>query len=96
MRVLMIHYRVDDRDVAEVTAAVEAALAALATAPPAGVRFEYYRVAGQGEFVGLLRLDEGVENPLPNIAAMRALQSTVAERAIGGPPMPRPLERIGS
>lgn len=95
MGVLMIHYRVDDRDVPEVTEAARAAFEALAASPPAGVRFEYYRVAGSGELVGLLHLDEGLENPLPGIPAMRALQVLVAERALGGPPVPRPLEPLG-
>lgn len=96
MSVLMIRYKVAEEDVAEVTGAVEAAFAALEAQQPKGVRFAYYRRAGGTEFVALLELEEGVENPLPGIGAARALQATVARRAVGEAPAPQPLERVGS
>ncbi|GAA4435356.1 hypothetical protein [Phytohabitans houttuyneae] len=96
MPVLMIHYQVADEGIAEVVEAVEAAFEAVAEKGPAGIRYAYYRVAGGNEFVALLDLDEGVENPLFGIPAAGDLQATVAKRALGEPPTPRPLEVIGS
>ncbi|QIS10880.1 hypothetical protein [Nocardia arthritidis] len=93
---LIIRYAVtEDAGAAEVAAAVESAFQALHAAAPAGVRFTYGRVTGTKDFVALLELDEGVENPLPAIEAARALQATVGKWAVGSP-APVPFELLGS
>ena len=96
MPVLMIRCQVTEDGIAEVGRAVEAAFAALNAQQPKGVRFAYYRRPDSAEFVGLLELDEGIENPLPGIGAARNLQSIVAKWVVGNAPTPQPLERLGS
>jgi hypothetical protein len=95
MPVFMIRYQVPDEGLAAVTDAVKAAFAALEEEQPPGLRFSYYRRADSSELVGLLELDEGVENPLPGIAAARQLQVTVAKWA-GDAPTRQPLDLLGS
>lgn len=96
MTVLMIRYQVAEEGVAEVAGATKAAFAALEEQRPEGIRYAYYRRAGSTEFVALLELDEGVENPLLAIGAARELQSTVAKWVVGEPPAPQPLDLLGS
>jgi hypothetical protein len=96
MSVFMISYQVADDGVAEVVGAIDKAFAALDAQQPAGIRYAYLRRAGSTEFVALLELADGVENPLPGIAEARQLQSTVAKWAAGSAPTPRPFEVLGS
>lgn len=96
MPVLMISYQVADEGVDEVVEAIRTAFAEVEKERPEGVRYAYLRRAGGTEFVALLELDEGVENPLPGIAAARRLQETVAKWAVGPAPAPRPLDVLGA
>ncbi|WP_436760984.1 hypothetical protein [Streptosporangium sp. V21-05] len=96
MPVMMIRYQVADEGVTEVVEAIETAFAEVETERPEGVRYAYLRRAGTTEFVALLELDEGIENPLPGIAAARRLQATVAKWAVGPTPAPQPLDVLGA
>lgn len=96
MPILMVRYEVADENVAAVVGAVERAFAATQEQQPEGIRWSYYRSAGSGEFVALVELDEGVENPLPAIEAARELQATMLKFAVGEPPAPKPLQLLGS
>jgi hypothetical protein len=93
--VLMITYQAEDDGVAEVTSATEKAFAAVEAQRPDGLRYAYLRRADSGEFLALLELDEGIENPLPGIQATRDLQATVARWATGPAPVPQPFELVG-
>lgn len=55
-----------------------------------------YHCPDSSEFVGLLELDEGVDNPLPSIGAARDLQAAVAKWVTGDAPAPQPLDLLGS
>lgn len=93
---LLLRYHVADANVQAVLDAVETAFAELEKAGPKGMRFSYYRVAGTAEFVGIVELDDGVENPLPTLGAMRELKAVVDRVGIGAPPLPSPLEVLGA
>ncbi|SEG90008.1 hypothetical protein SAMN04489712_12512 [Thermomonospora echinospora] len=95
MPVFMISYRVADEGIAEVTEAIGKAFAAVEAQRPDGIRYAYLRRAEGNEFVALLDLAEGVENPLPGIAEARRLQETVAKWAVGPAPAPQPFKVIG-
>ena len=95
MPVLMVRYDVADEGVAEVADAIEKAFEAVRSQQPEGIRYAYLRRTGSTEFVALLELDEGVENPLPGIEAARRLQATVAKWALGPGPTPQPLDLLG-
>jgi hypothetical protein len=93
--VLMISYQVADDGATEVTSAIEKAFAAVEAQRPDGVRYAYLRRADSGEFLALLQLDDGIENPLPGIEAARELQATVARWATGPAPVPQSAEVLG-
>jgi|SRR5690242_1604512 hypothetical protein len=95
MPVLMISYQVADDGATEVTSAIEKAFAAVEAQRPDGVRYSYLRRADSGEFLALLQLDDGIENPLPGIEAARELQATVARWATGPAPVPQLVEVLG-
>jgi hypothetical protein len=95
MSVLMISYQVADDGAGEVTSAIEKAFAAVEAQRPDGVRYAYLRCADSGQFLALLQLDDGVENPLPAIEAARDLQATVASWATGPAPVPQAYEVLG-
>ncbi|MCP3164215.1 hypothetical protein [Myxococcus qinghaiensis] len=96
MPVLMVRYQVAEQGVAEVTQAVQTAFEAVRAQRPKGLRFSYFHRAGSTEFIALVELDEGIENPLFGIEAARALQAAVARWAVGEPPKPQAVERIGA
>ncbi|HEX4215888.1 MAG TPA: hypothetical protein VIA06_21420 [Candidatus Dormibacteraeota bacterium] len=96
MPVMMVRYEVPEEGVDEVSSATEAAFAALRSERPEGIRYACYHRRGTGEFLALLELEEGVENPLPAIDAARRLQATVARLALGDAPAPQPLRELGS
>ncbi|GAA3008342.1 hypothetical protein [Streptosporangium longisporum] len=96
MPVLMIRYQVADEGAQEVADAVRAAFAEVEEQRPDGIRYVYLRRAGGTEFVALLELDEGAENPLPGMEAARRLQATVARWVVGPAPEPRPFEVLGT
>jgi hypothetical protein len=94
--VLMINYQTAEEGVAELISAIKATFAALETEHPKGIRYAYWRRADSTEFVALLELDEGIENPLPDIAIARELRSTVAKWVVGEPPIPQSFQILGS
>jgi hypothetical protein len=95
MPLLIVRYQVAKEDAAEVTAAVEKAFDAVRQQHPEGVRYAYMRVTDGTEFLALLELADGVENPLPGIEAARELQAVVARCAVGPAPMPQLLDVLG-
>ena len=96
MSVLMIRYQLADEGVAEVVEAIETAFTTVETQRPEGIRYAYLRRAGSAEFVALLELGDGFENPLPGIEEARRLQTTVAKWAVGTEPTPQPFEVLGA
>ncbi|MGC5015441.1 hypothetical protein ACLQ2R_32175 [Streptosporangium sp. DT93] len=96
MPVLMIRYQVADEGAEEVADAVRATFAEVGERRPDGIRYACLRLAGGTEFVALLELDEGVENPLPGMEAARRLRAAVTRWAVEPGPVPRPVEVLGS
>ncbi|MCE7005803.1 hypothetical protein LWC34_23665 [Kibdelosporangium philippinense] len=90
---LMIRYTVPLTEVSSVRDAVHAAFKALNIEQPQGIRYAYLR-SGE-DFIALLDIADGVENPLPGIEAARELQSTVAKAATVAP-TPEPFELLGA
>jgi hypothetical protein len=95
MTVMMLRYQVADEGAGEVAAAAKAVFASLDADRPKGLHYAYGRLA-DGDFVALMELDEGVENPLFGIEAARALQATIAKWVVGDAPAPQPLDLLGS
>ncbi|WP_084426273.1 hypothetical protein [Kibdelosporangium aridum] len=94
MALLMIRYTVPPDEVSSVTEAVRTAFEAVDAEQPQGIRYAYLRSGEQ--FMALLEVADGVENPLPGIEAARNLQATVAKLAVGPAPSPEPFEVLGA
>jgi hypothetical protein len=92
----MVRYQVRDESVAEVEAGIEKAMAAIEAERPAGVRYAMGKLPDGVTFVGVLELEDRVENPLPGIAAARELQQSLPGLVVGEPPMPQPVQVVGS
>jgi hypothetical protein len=92
----VVRYQVAQGGVEPVTGAVEKAFSAVAEAKPKGIRYSYYRIAGKPEFLAILELPDGADNPLLGIEGARELQATVAKWAEGATPTPEPLQVIGT
>jgi hypothetical protein len=96
MTVLMVRYQVRDDSVADVEACVEEMMAAIAHERPQGLRYALGKLPDGVTFVGVVELDDGVENPLPGIPAAREFQAKLADWVVGEPPVPAPLDVVGS
>ncbi len=79
------HATVEHADEIE-TAAVRM-FAAIEKEGPEGIRYSAYRVGDTETFVILLELRDGIDNPLPGIAAVRVFQ----EELLGGWLVDRPM-----
>jgi len=94
MPTLMTRTKVRPEAVEAVEAAGRRLFAALARSRPAGVRCASARLADNSTFVTVLRLDDGVENPLPGMPEYRELQRVLGE-AVVEPPVAGPATVIG-
>jgi hypothetical protein len=92
----MVRYEIAGDGVDDVVKAVEAAFAAVNEQQPDGIRFSYWRREGSTEFLSVLELDEGVENPLFAIGAANELRSVIAKWVVGDPPTRQPLNLLGT
>jgi hypothetical protein len=79
----------------ELSDAIEAAFAAIHEAKPEGIRYDYYRVAGSDDYVAVVELADGADNPLFAIPAAQELRAVVARHAAAGPPAPASAQVLG-
>jgi hypothetical protein len=97
MPVQVIQVKVRPDSVAEMEAGIRSLVGALKEQGPEGVRYAYGKLADGVTFLAVLELADGVDNPL---LALPEAQEYVAN--LKGwidqdtPPMPEPLEVIGS
>jgi hypothetical protein len=94
--VLMVRYQVREESVAEVEAGIERVFQAIEKEQPAGVRYAMGKLPDGVTFVGVLELDDGVDNPLSGIPAARELQQSLPGLVVGEPPVPQPVHVVGS
>jgi hypothetical protein len=97
MTVLIVRYEVREEAMVEVEAGMAEVMAAVERHRPAGVRYAVGKLADGVTFVGVLELADGVDNPLPALAAARAFQQDLAGWvASAAPPAPQRLDLVGS
>lgn len=96
MTVLMVRYQVREDSVAEVEAAIDEAVAAVAAEAPPGVGYAMGKLPDGVTFVGVVTLPDGADNPLPAIPAARELQRRLPEWVVGDPPVPQPLHLVAT
>jgi hypothetical protein len=95
MSVHMVQAKIKRENVTGVQAAAQKMFAAIDGAQPEGIRYASCLLPDGETFVGLLQVDDGVENPLPGFAEFREfLEGVEASRA--EPPNAQPLTVIGS
>jgi hypothetical protein len=95
MTVHMVHAKIKRESVTDVQVAAEKMFAALDVAQPEGIRYASCLLPDGETFVAFLRLDDGVENPLPGFPEFREfLEGVEASRA--EPADVQPLTVVGS
>jgi hypothetical protein len=96
MTVLMVRYQVREESVAEVEARIEKAMVAIEAERPAGIRYAMGKLPDGVTFVGVLEIEDGVDNPLPGIPAAREFQQSLPGLVVGETPVPEPVQVVGS
>jgi hypothetical protein len=95
MSMLTARFRLKKESVADFEATRDRILSELAREQPKGIRYTWCKASDGVTFLGLLELDEGVKNPLPDIPAgkefLANIKSWVAE-----PPVREELSVVGS
>lgn len=95
MTIVMMRANATTEHADKIGAAAEAMFAAIENERPEGVRYSAYRVGDTEKFVILLELDEGTENPLPGIAAVRTFQEDLRGGWLAEPPVMEQLTLVG-
>ena len=95
MSMLMVRAKVKPESVAELEAAAKTMFAALDEAKPRGVRYTSSRLPDGVTYVALLELEDGKDNPLPQIAAFREFQAKL-QQWLAEPPSAEQLTVVGS
>ena len=95
MRVIMAQFIIKPEALNNFETARDKILAELSLERPKGVRYTWCAVPGSTRFIGWLELDDGAENPLPDMPSgkdfMQNLPSWVA-----APPQRQELHLVGS
>jgi hypothetical protein len=95
MSVLTIQAKVSEENVAEVEAAATKMFAAIDAARPEGIRYASGKMPDGVTFLILLELEAEGENPLVTIPEFIEFQENL-KTWIAEPPVPAPLEIVGS
>jgi hypothetical protein len=96
MTVLQVRYTVRQECVADVESGVQEIVTALESEQPQGIRYALCKLPDGVSFMGLLTLEDGIDNPLPGIAAGREFQHNLKSWVVGEPPTPQPAKVVGS
>ena len=95
MNVVMVRSKVKAECVAELEAAARTMFSEIEAAGPQGVRYAACRLADGMTFVAVLELEDGVDNPLANLATFRHFQENL-KNWLAEPPSLEQLTVIGS
>jgi hypothetical protein len=95
MRVIRAQFNIRNEHLTAFEAARDKVLSALSDEHPQGVRYTWCRLPTSHTFIGWLELDDGVENPLPGIAAGRQFQENMRSSVVDLP-VREELEVIGT
>jgi hypothetical protein len=95
MRIVMVRYRVKPNQVQENERLVEDVYEELGRSQPDGFRYATFKLDDGASFMHLAVQADGVENPLPQLAAFGRFQADIAERC-EEQPVVTPLQEVGS
>lgn len=96
MTVQIVQFTAKEADVVDIDAAIEALMASIEQAQPAGTRYAWAKLADGVTFVGVLELEDGVDNPLLGMETARTFQRNLGNWAVGEPPAPQRLDVVCS
>ena len=92
---MIVRAKVKPECVADVQAGAKKMFDAIQQAQPEGVRYTSSLLPDGVTFLAQLELQDGVENPLPQVAAFREFQENL-KQWIAEPPIPEQLTVVGS
>ncbi|HEY1449847.1 MAG TPA: hypothetical protein VGF47_02765 [Solirubrobacteraceae bacterium] len=95
MRAVMVRYRVKADRVQENEQLVRAVYEELAAVQPEGFRYATFKLEDGASFMHVASQADGVENPLPGLAAFARFQQDIAARC-EEQPVVTPLSVVGS
>ena len=97
MTTFAVRVRIKKDAVSAVKTGIKEMISAVEREAPEGVRYAYCELPDGVSFLALLELAEGVENPLPRIAACKKFQDSLPNWIDQQqPPTPEPINVIGS
>lgn len=96
MSLLTIRAKIKPDAVADVEAAAKEMFAAVERHAPEHIRYASAKLGDGVTFLILLHVDEGTENPLPQIPEFARFQEGLRSGWADGPPEAGPAEVIGS
>lgn len=94
MSVQMVRFTADTERAPEVEEAIATLFTAVSKAAPVGMSYTAGRVGDGPDFVFLLQLDDGVDNPLPGIPDALEFRAKLAGW-VGNPVAPQPFTVLG-
>lgn len=95
MTVVMMRANTHPEHADKIEHAAQSMFAAIKEESPDGIRYTAYRVGDAPTFVILLELQDGIENPLPAIAAVRSFQEDLRGGWLAEPPAMEELMVVG-
>ncbi len=95
MTTVMMRANANPEHVDKIEPAAARMFAAIKEEKPEGIRYTAYRVGGSPAFVILLELQEGVENPLLDIAAVKSFQEDLRAGWLAEAPSMEQLSVVG-
>lgn len=96
MSVLVLRFTASQDDVTDVETRIDEMMAAIHDAKPAGIRYTLGKLPDGVTFVGVLEIEDGVDNPLPAIAEARRFQQGLEGWSVDGKPAAQRLEILGT
>jgi hypothetical protein len=91
----MAQAKIKPEKLGDVRTAADKLFAAIHAAQPEGIRYAWYVPGDSETFVALVQVDDGVENPIPEMPEYRELQERLAD-SLARPPERQALTVLGS
>jgi hypothetical protein len=95
MSMLTARFKLKKESVADFEVTRDKILSELAQDQPKGIRYTWCKLSDGVTFLGLLELDEGVKNPLPDIPAGKEFLENIKNWVVE-PPIREELSVVGS
>ena len=95
MNVQMAEAKIKPESVTDIQAAARKMFSAIEAVQPEGIRYAWILLPDRETFVALVAVEDGVENPIPDLPEFQELQEGLQDR-LAGPARVQPLTVVGS